>query len=273
MPKPFLKWVGGKTRLLPEIASRLPEDYVTRRHVEPFLGGGAVFFGLRVAGQAARLSDANQDLINAYKALRGDTYRLFYSLGAHRQLHSPEHYYAVRKAFNADDLVPGLVCGVSAARFVYLNKTCFNGLWRTNRAGEFNVPVGDYKAPVIYDRETLARCSVHLADGSVELYDQSYQHAFEAASPSDFFYLDPPYAKAKETDFVGYTKDGFGVQDQTTLRDWCSALPAGAKFMLSNADVPCIRALYKDFRIEEVQAPRSVGGSRAKAAELLIMNY
>ena len=267
MPKPFLKWAGGKTRLLPSIAQRLPSDYHSRRHVEPFLGGGAVFFGLRDAGQAARLSDSNAALINAYRALAVSF--VLNDLSAHAALHSPSHYKRVRDEFNGHKRQG--VDFKNASDFIYLNRTCFNGLWRVNSIGEFNVPIGSYTNPTIYDAPTLKSCAAHL-DDAVELHAQNYQHAFEAGREGDFFYLDPPYASADtQASFTGYTADGFDHDDQATLADWCRELDAqGIPFMMSNSDVPLIRELYENFNISRVDRQRGIGPG---ATEVLITNY
>lgn len=284
---PFVKWVGGKTKLQLELQNRLPKNYRELRHIEPFVGGGALFFAL--APERAVLSDSNPDLINAYRQVRDNLPAVSAELEWLAREHNVAAYYEVREAFNdqRDNLesplhkprfnraVPsGTV--LRAAVFLYLNKTCFNGLYRENQKGEFNVPAGDYENPDIRNENVLGRCRDVLQRPGVELHCRSYQYTLINAVDGDFVYLDPPYDPISDTsNFTSYTAEGFTEEDQATLRDYfASAAARGAKLMLSNHDTPLIRELYKDFLIEPIEAPRSVGAkTREKAPEVIIRSY
>lgn len=267
MPKPFLKWVGGKRRMLPVIAKHLPEDFYEREYVEPFLGGGAVFFGLRKPGQATRLSDSNSGLIQTYLTLQSDPHGLIAKLIQYTDT-SKVGYQVVRGDYNSLD-VPPLT---RAAMFVYLNRMGYRGLWRENRQGQYNTPYGDNPKAVVCDTLALLQCHQHL-DSAVEIYRGSYLNAFIHATSVSFLYLDPPYASEDDVNFTSYTPQKWTCEHQTELAKACRNLPAGAKFLASNADVPYIRALYKGFNIKRITAGRKIGGNRQDAPELLISNY
>lgn len=269
--KPFIKWVGGKWRLRHELMALLPDGVEDMRHVEPFTGGGALFFARQPA--RALLSDVNKDLIGTYEAVRECPGGLENILGAMSRKHSKDFYYATRERFNR---------GVSlsrverAAQFIYLNKTCFNGLYRVNQRGEFNVPMGSYKNPRILDAEGLLAASWPLAHA--ELRCAPFETIVDRVGPGDFVYLDPPYEPLSRTSsFTSYAQGGFSQDDQRRLRDVVRELDRiGAKVMLSNSDVPFIRELYSGMNINQVMASRSVncvGGKRGKVAELVIRNY
>lgn len=259
-PKPFVKWAGGKRQLLPELLKRVPPKF--GRYFEPFVGGGALFFTLAAQGGIeAALGDANVALMRTYRAVRDDVERVILLLREHKLAHSEEHYYTQRVlGFNNDD--------GAEARFIYLNRTGFNGLYRVNRLGRFNVPYGRYTNPTICDADNLRACSralrgVRLAEGS-DFEWIGWSDTFGAAK-RDFVYFDPPYWPASGTaDFTAYTADGFGPKEQTRLRDTALRLKArGVHVMLSNADVEPVRKLYaKGFKIERVEARRNIN-SRA----------
>ena len=261
--RPFVKWAGGKRTLVPDIAQRMPESFNT--YWEPFLGGGAVFFSLDSRVRTAQLSDVNASLALTYQVVRNDVENLIAHLECHAEKHSKEHYYSVRKMTELRDSVE------VAARFIYLNKTCYNGLYRVNKAGHFNVPVGRYKDPTVCDAANLRSASQVLQKATVRLAD------FQKAMPGDgdFLYADPPY----DGTFNQYDPDGFGPDQQRRLRDtairWHTA---GAHVMISNADTPLIRGLYAHapFVLHEVTAPRTInckGGEREAVGELLITSY
>jgi DNA adenine methylase len=270
-PRPFLKWVGGKTQLLPELRSRLPKQY--DRYFEPFLGGGALFWDL--LPERAVLSDANLELINAYRVVRNDVEWLIESLKEH--VYEKDYYYRIREWDRSDEFY-FLSPLKKASRFIYLNKTCFNGLHRVNAQGHFNVPMGDYKNPLICDEENLRACSEVLQ--KVELYTQHFQPLEPIVIPEsgDFVYFDPPYAPLSATsDFTSYNATGFSAEAQAALRDYCITLDKrGVKWMLSNSSAPMILDLYRDFNVELVDARRSVnckGGDRGSVKEVIVRNY
>lgn len=269
--RPFIKWVGGKWRLRHELMALMPPGVEHMQHVEPFVGGGALFFAKRPG--RAFLCDINQDLVDAYEAVRDKPHSLIRMLQILSRNHSKDHYYAVRERYNARAYFS---LSEKAAMFVYLNKTCFNGLYRVNRRGEFNVPMGSYKNPRILDTEGLLAASEALRD--VVLHHGSFENTLEYATSGDFVYLDPPYEPLSRTSsFTSYAQGGFGQDDQRRLRDVVRELDRrGAKVMMSNSDVPFIRELYSGMNINQVMASRSVncvGGKRGKFAEIVVRNY
>lgn len=263
--KPFVKWVGGKTQLLPQLLERVPKSLGT--YYEPFLGGGALFFALKP--ERAVLSDVNPHLINAYRGVR-DRYRAIVScLLEHEHLHSEEHYYEERAKLNEGSGYE------RAARFIYLNKACFNGLWRENRKGEMNVPIGRQKSLKICDEDTLNLCSAALNCADTGIYCGDFE-IVSNAKPGAFVYFDPPYVPLKPTkSFTTYSAGGFGKTEHERLRDLSMALKSrGVHVMLSNSSAPFVYELYgKDFTIDEVDARRSVnsdGTGRGKVKEVII---
>ena len=266
---PVVKWAGGKTRLLDEIMVRRPVQF--RRYFEPFFGGGAVFF--RLAPTHAVISDCNPDLVNMYRCVAWHVEGVIRRLRNHRERHCEEHYYATRSRWNTRQ---GRQSDVDrAAMFIYLNKTCYNGLWRVNRKGLFNVPMGRYDDPPILDAEGLRAASRVLQ--RAELVESGYQHVVDRAGAGDFVYFDPPYQPASPTaNFTSYTAGDFGEDDQRELARMCRVLAqAGAAVMVSNSDTPLIRELYQGFDIASVQCSRAINSrasSRGAVGEVIITN-
>lgn len=272
--RPFLKWAGGKWRLAPQIASLLPADLASRTYREPFLGGGAVYFYLASHRPPARaiLSDALSDLIATYKVVRKQTSALVGRLETLRDAHSKEAYYEVRERFNAERDAPSLE---RAAWLIYLNKTCFNGLFRTNRDGVFNVPIGRFKNPRVVDPTRLAAAARALA--KVELWHRRFDHLADAAQPGDVVYLDPPYVPLSKTaSFAAYADGAFGAEDQARLAALFRKLDErGCLLALSNSDTPEVRRLYRGFHQEPIVAPRFISSKtsdRKPVGELLVRN-
>jgi DNA adenine methylase len=262
----FLKWAGGKRQLLPEIGKHISADFAGR-YFEPFLGGGAVFFDLMTTmAPRSYLGDVNAELIATYTAVRDDVEGVISALHAHAREHSEKNYYAVR--------AQRMRSGASvAARMIYLNRTCFNGLYRVNKAGRFNVPVGKYTNPTICDAENLRACSRVLRDA--ELVCADFASVLAVAKSGDLVYLDPPYVPASETgDFTKFTAAGFGPADQERLVGVARRLKeTGVQVLLSNADLPAVRVLYAGFEMRAVKARRNInskGGKRGAVGELLI---
>ena len=272
--RPFLKWAGGKTQLLGPIGERLPQR-IAGTYVEPFLGSGAVFLHLwttgRIRGRVV-LADANAPLVEAWHAVRSDVDALVALLAAHREAHARDaagHYYAVRAELPADPTA-------RAARFIYLNKTCYNGLWRVNRAGKFNVPMGRYKAPPILDEGNLRAVSAALRDATIRC--APFAATLRSARARTVIYLDPPYEPLTKTaNFTSYTAERFGREDQEALADACVALrQRGAGFLLSNHDTPWLRRIYAErhFAVVTVPARRAINSdpkARGAVRELLVM--
>ncbi|MCS7225520.1 MAG: DNA adenine methylase [Gloeomargarita sp. SKYB31] len=275
-PQPFLKWAGGKSQLLPQMTPFLPKHF--QNYHEPFLGGAALFwhlFDLRRRGeitfQDSYLSDANPELINCYLQVRDDVANLITELAQLRNNHCPETYYRVR-----DLEVKRLTPLQRAARFIYLNKTCYNGLYRVNRDGKFNVPMGRYHNPRIFDEEQLRQNSQALQSAHIECRD--FRTVLERAQPGDFVYFDPPYAPLSPTsNFTSYTAGEFGVAAQRELAEVFRQLDRrGCYVMLSNSWCDFTLALYRDFHCVELKATRAINSQpsgRGKISELLVCNY
>jgi DNA adenine methylase len=274
---PFLKWAGGKGRLAPLIVERAP---AFERYHEPFLGGGAVFFALCAAGKitSARLADGNRELIECYLAVRNEPGALIATLGELSAAYL-DRDRAGRSAFYYDERArqPGSAVE-RAARLIFLNRTCYNGLYRVNASGRFNVPHGRYANPRILDEPGLRAVSACLQ--GAELVAEDFAAACGAAEPGDFVYLDPPYVPLSRTSsFTSYTSVDFGPGEQERLGDTFEELTRrGVAAMLSNSDHPFVRRLYegRGYELEPVTMSRainSVGSKRSPIPELLINNF
>lgn len=267
----FLKWAGGKTQLLGQFSKLFPKKI--NGYMEPFVGSGAVFFYIKRNYNPKRivLSDLNEELITCFEVVRDDVERLIKRLIKHKENHSKDYYYKIR-----DLDVSNLSKLEIAARLIYLNKTCYNGLYRVNAQGRFNVPIGRYKKPKIVSEIDLRKASELLQ--KVELKVMSFEHALDFAKREDFIYLDPPYFPLSETSsFTSYTNNAFLEKEQEKLSEVFRQLDKrGCFIMLSNSNHPFIRNLYKDFSIHTVKALRAInciGKKRGKINELVITNY
>ena len=273
--KPILKWAGGKQRLLPQLVPLLPDDWKERRYVEPFMGGGAMFFHLEP--KTALLADVNEGLINMYEMLVERWHDVVRPLEQFRRDHSEVVYYASRDAYNRGKNTAPL----TAAMFIYLNKACFNGLWRENSKGEMNVPFGKADKVSLPSQEHLAEAYKALEHGSVRLKHQGFAETLATCGPGDFIYLDPPYdVEPGKTGHTKYSGAGFGEKEQGKL-SWClgDLHYRGVKWMMSSSDTPYIRKIYDDCGLSftEISAPRSInskGTGRGNVmTELVIRNY
>lgn len=267
-PRPFIKWVGGKTQLLPELTRRIPSQI--DRYYEPFLGGGALFFHLQP--EKAVLTDINPDLISLYQVIRDSVEDLIEDMGQH--VHNKDYYYYVRGVDRTPDYATWTEVQ-RASRLIYLNKTCYNGLYRVNSKGQFNVPFGRYRNPTILNADNLRAC--HRALQGTAIATRDFRAVGEKAQLGDFVYFDPPYAPLSATaNFTGYTKDGFDRDMQYALRDLCRDLDRkGVRFMVSNSSAPLVFDLYAEFNVELVYATRlinSKAGKRGKIPEVLVTN-
>src|SRR5712692_7650350 len=265
---PFLRWAGGKQQLKRILLAFLPLDVSERTYREPFLGGGSLFFAIQPA--AAVLSDANEHLIKCYEFVRDQPTLVARYLRFHASKNTEAHYYRVRSAYNESQF-----SAAQAARFIYLNKTCFNGIFRVNTKGKFNVPYGRKESPAIPSDNDLISIAATLRNASLKT--SSFQKALENTSRGDFIYLDPPYPPLNGTAyFTHYTIDRFSVQDQTKLADCINELDRGrCLFMISNADTPLIRRLYQKYELVSLPVIRYLTCKtvRHKVQELVITNY
>ena len=266
---PIVKWVGGKRQLMFELLKNMPETY--NRYFEPFIGGGALFFELQP--QNGYISDMNEELINLYTVVRDDVYELIEDLNKHKV--SKEYFLKIRN-LDRTEKYNKLSDIQKASRFIYLNRTCFNGLYRVNSQGQFNVPFGNYKNPKIVDAENLINCSKLLKN--TEIYCADFSEILNKVQKGDFVYFDPPYVPLNETSsFTSYTKDGFDLDMQFKLRDICDELDSlGVMFMLSNSDTKLVNELYSNYEIKKVFASRAInanGNGRGKITEVLVRNY
>ena len=263
--KPFLKWAGGKGSLIHTLSEFVPASF--SRYIEPFVGGGAFFFSL--APERAILGDSNSELINAYTVVRDNPAELMATLGTYRN--TKDEFYRIR-ALNTDELSPV----DRAARFIYLNKTCFNGLYRVNRQGEFNTPYGNNPRARFFDEENLLLVSKRLRN--VTLMCSDFDSVLRKAKKGDFVYLDPPYMPISEfSDFKRYTANQFREPEQMRLAQTFKALhEKGCFLLLSNSDHPKILDWYAGFKAVTVNAPRFInclGDRRGHVKELLITNF
>lgn len=271
IPQPFLKWAGGKRQLLPVLAQHLPKRF--HNYHEPFLGGGALFFWLYRHGLVIKafLSDINAELIDTYRAIRDNPKGVLELLKSYP--YDEEFFYKLRRC-NPNKL--SLV--ERAARMIYLNKTCYNGLYRVNKDGQFNVPFGRYRNPKYYDYENIMAVSRALRKAVLEC--ASFEIVLENAQPGDLVYFDPPYIPRSATsNFTSYSKDGFSHSDQVKLRDICIELTKkGVNILLSNSYTQITLELYNDdiFFVHEVHANRFINSNskkRGKIKEVIITNY
>jgi DNA adenine methylase len=267
---PFLKWAGGKWAIAAQIERLLPHDTRERVYREPFLGGGAMFFHLQP--QRAFLSDALIDLVACYQVVQTNVDALVTRLESLRATHSTEQFYRIRAAFNEQRDAPRVE---RAAWLVYLNKTCFNGLFRTNQSGAFNVPVGRFTKPRIVDPPALRLAAAALA--RAELTQAHFERVLAEAEPGDVIYFDPPYVPlSKTSSFSGYADGIFSLDDQTRLAGIFRELDArGCLLALSNSDTPEVRELYAGFDVSQIFAPRAISAkvsTRGEVTELLVRN-
>jgi DNA adenine methylase len=269
IPHPVLKWAGGKRQLLPQLARYLPASYGT--YIEPFVGGGALYFYLRP--ERAVLIDTNPELVNAYRVIKDDVSALIESLKKH--VNDSAYYYGIRNA-DRDPIDFKKWSDVErASRTIFMNRVCFNGLYRVNKKGEFNVPFGDYKDPVFCDEKNLLAVNHALQKATIVL--GSFEQCLNFAKRGDLVYLDPPYVPLSTTaSFTSYTRDCFDEAAQKALFSVFQKLDRrGCKVMLSNSYCDFILDLYKDYRIETIMAIRAincVGAKRGKIKETLVLN-
>ena len=269
---PVVKWVGGKRQLLDEIAPRLPKRITT--YCEPFLGGGAVLFSLQPRN--AIVNDLNADLMLVYEVIRDNVELLIAALERHEN--TAEYFYNIRDLDRDKDAYREMSAIERASRIIYLNKTCYNGLFRVNASGEFNSPFGHYKNPNIVNAPVLRAVSKYLTANNIQLLHIDFEEVLQRVPRGGFVYLDPPYDPVSDTaSFTGYNRGGFGREEQERLKRCCDELAArGVRFLLSNSATSFIKELYTGYTVEIVHAKRAINSDASKRGaveEVLIRNY
>ena len=268
---PFLKWVGGKRQIMPEIEQYLPKGI--KLYIEPFIGGGAVFFHLQPKN--AIINDFNTELVNVYRVIKDDIENLILALEKHKN--EPQYFYRIRALDRTKEFV-NLSSVERASRIIYLNKTCYNGLYRVNNSGEFNSPFGKYKNPNIVNAPTLRAVNFYLNFNNIRIENTDYETILQEADKNSFVYLDPPYHPISESsNFTGYIQGGWDESDQIRLKETCDLLSKRKiKFLQSNSCTDFIKELYADYHIHIIKANRAInsdGEKRGEVEELLIKNY
>ena len=270
---PFLKWVGGKRQLIPTIKKRLPKGLSNCSYYEPFIGGGALLFELQP--KRAIINDYNEELINVYKVIRDNPDELIEDLKKHEN--TADYFYEIR-AIDRKPSFKNLSKIERASRIIYLNKTCYNGLYRVNNAGEFNSPFGKYKNPNIVNEPIIRAVSKYLNTSKIQILSGDYEEVLKDIPINSFVYLDPPYHPLSDSpNFTGYIQGGWSEEDQIRLRNVCNSLnDRGIKFLLSNSSADFIREIYAGYNIHIVKAIRAVNSDstkRGQVNEFLISNY
>jgi DNA adenine methylase len=275
--KPYLKWTGGKRQLLSEIKKYIPKGIHNCTYYEPFVGAGAVFFDLQP--KKAIINDFNEQLILTYNVIKENVVELIELLKAYKEKNDEEYYYEIRNIDRDSTKFDKLTNTEKAARLIFLNKTCFNGLYRVNSQGLFNVPYGRYKNPAIYEDIVLYQISNYLNTNEIRILNKDFESAVATAGKNSFIYFDPPYHSPDKTNFTGYQADGFDADEQERLRNVMIKMTnRGVNCLLSNSDTKYIRELYNIdcFDIISVQAKRAINSDsagRGNVNEVLIKNW
>jgi DNA adenine methylase len=275
LARPYLKWAGGKRQLLPEIQKLLPANIGELTYYEPFAGAGALFFDLQP--ERAVINDRNPDLIMTYRVIQNDIEGLLAALEQYREKYEKSFYYAVR-ALDRSGACQYMTESEKAARLIYLNKTCYNGLYRVNKQGFFNVPFGRYSNPAIFDEPVLRAVHHYLSANSITILNCDFAEAVKNVDEHSFVYFDPPYHPFRKSSFTAYQAGGFGEDEQTRLRDvFLELTEREVPCLLSNSDTPFIRELYGDKRFDtiSVSANRAINSAvdgRGKTGEVLVKN-
>ncbi|MGI0057362.1 MAG: DNA adenine methylase [Nitrosarchaeum sp.] len=275
-PKPFVKWAGGKRQLIPILNQNLPESFST--YYEPFLGGGALLFHILTDknGQKCSVSDLNSDLVLAYTTIRDRIDTLINSLKNHEknyQKDSESYYYSIRESNPRSEIE-------KTSRLIFLNRTCFNGLYRVNRKGKFNVPLGKYSNPNIINEENIRAVSHILQSSRISIKCRDFEAVLRDAKKGDLVYFDPPYQPVSTTsNFTSYTNKDFTYDDLTRLAELCLKLDSrGCKVLLSNSDSKEVTDIFakNPWKVTRIEANRSINSNSKKRTghfELLIKNY
>lgn len=268
---PVLKWAGGKRQLLPEIEKYIPEFFT---YYEPFAGGASVFFSIQP--KKAVINDINPELINIYQVIRDNVEDLIDDLKKHKN--EEGYFYKIRELDRNKEKYKRLTPVKRASRIIFLNKTCYNGLYRVNKSGEFNAPFGNYKNPNIVNEKVLRAVSNYLKKADITFLCRDFEQVLENIGEGSFVYIDPPYDPVSDSaNFTSYVKGGFDREEQKRLKAVCDRLNRnGVKFLLSNSSTEFIRDLYKEYYIEIIHAKRAINSNpskRGKVDEILVRNY
>ena len=269
---PVVKWVGGKRQIIDQISQYVPKNIST--YYEPFFGGGAVLFELQP--KKAVINDINKELINLYEVIKNNMEDLIEDLKSHKN--DEEYFYYIRELDRDKTSYNSLTPIQKASRIIFLNKTCYNGLFRVNKSGEFNAPFGRYKNPNIVNEITIRAVSNYFKKADITFMSKDFAEVLKGARKGAFVYLDPPYDPVSDTaSFTGYDKGGFNREEQIRLKTVCDKLnEKGIRFLLSNSATDFIKDLYADYRIEIVKAKRAInsnGDKRGEIDEVLVMNF
>ncbi|MFN6465215.1 MAG: DNA adenine methylase [Nostoc sp. DedVER02] len=271
--KPFLKWAGGKRQIVPLIENNLPINYNYQTYYEPFIGGGAVLFTLQP--KRAVINDSNTELINCFEVIRDSVDELIENLKTHKN--NEDYYYRIRD-WDRQESFQNRTPVERASRIIFLNKTCYNGLFRVNSQGQFNVPFGKYKNPNILDLAVLKAVSKYLNENQITISNLDFQDVLKNAKKGDFVYLDPPYDPVSDTaSFTSYSVNRFNKDEQIRLKETFDNLDKrGCKALLSNAYTNFIKDLYKDYEQIKISAIRNINSNakkRGEVDEILVKNY
>ena len=273
--KPYLKWAGGKRQHLTEIKKSLPPGFEGLRYYEPFVGAGAVLFELKP--KRAVINDFNSQLILTYNVIKEDAEELVSLLELHKKNHGKKYYYDIRNLDRDGEKFNAMGDLDKAGRLIYLNKTCFNGLYRVNSSGHFNVPFGRYRNPGICEAGLLHEVSHYLNTNDIIILNEDFEKAVSTADENSFVYFDPPYHSRNKSNFTGYQAGGFNEAEQERLCNCMAKLTErGVKCLLSNSDTEFIRKLYSGFHITQIKATRRINSDscgRGEINELLIRNW
>ena len=273
---PVVKWVGGKRQLLKNIEKHLPQKVYDGKttYYEPFIGGGALLFYLQP--KKAVINDTNEELVNLYRVIKKNPEDLIEDLKRH--INEEEYFYEIRGLDRDREAYKALSDVERASRIIYLNKTCYNGLFRVNSSGEFNTPFGRYKNPNIINDITIRAIHNYFSNNDVKILNTDFSKVLDGISSSSFVYFDPPYDPVSDSaNFTGYTKGGFGREEQIRLKNLCDHLSAmNVDFLLSNSSTEFINTLYKKYKISHISANRAVNSKaekRGAVKEVLVHNY
>ncbi|WP_400211010.1 DNA adenine methylase [Candidatus Methanarcanum hacksteinii] len=271
--RPFIKWAGGKRQLMPELIKYVPKKY--NSYYEPFIGGGALLFELQP--KKATISDKNEDLIKTYISVRDEIDELIELLKMYEGKNNGPDYYKIRSMDRDITIYSNMRDVEKAARLIYLNKTCYNGLYRVNSQGLFNTPFGNYTNPAICDEYVLRAVSNYLNGNDIEILQTDFEKTIETASKDDFVYFDPPYDSPDNTNFTGYQSGGFDREEQKRLKNVYEKLTEGGVYCtLSNSSTDFIHDLYKNYKVKKVKCNRAInsnGNDRGAVDEVIVSNW